>query len=249
VSAIATAATLLAGAARADDAAAIVKAMSDYISSQKTLSVTFDTDVEIITPEVQKIQFTSSGSIDLNRPGQFRVKRTGGYADVELIHDGKILTLLGKDRNIYAQAPADGTNDDVVAVLRDQYGASLPAADLLSSDPYGALMAGVTDAKHIGLGVINNVECEHLAFRTLDTDWQLWVEVGAKPIPCRMVITSKAVAAAPQYTVTIHSWKDDATFAADAFDFVPPAGAKKIDVTALTDFDEVPPGQFVGEGQ
>ena len=49
------------------------------------------------------------------------------------------------------------------------------------------------EAKHIGRGVIDGVECEHLAFRNQDVDWQLWVQVGAKPIPCKYVITSKAV--------------------------------------------------------
>ena len=42
-------------------------------------------------------------------------------------------------------------------------------------------MAGVLEAKHIGRGVVEGVECEHLAFRNLDTDWQIWVEVGDRP--------------------------------------------------------------------
>jgi hypothetical protein len=32
----------------------ILKAMSDYVTSQKTLSVTYDSDVEVITPALQK---------------------------------------------------------------------------------------------------------------------------------------------------------------------------------------------------
>ena len=63
------------------------------------------------------------------------------------------------------------------------------------------------EAKHIGRGVIDGVECEHLAFRNFDTDWQLWVEVGDKPIPRKMVITSKTMNNAPQYTLRVKSWK------------------------------------------
>jgi hypothetical protein len=40
------------------DAVKALKAMSDYVSGQKTFSVTFDSDVEVITSELQKIQFT-----------------------------------------------------------------------------------------------------------------------------------------------------------------------------------------------
>ena len=38
-----------------DDAARILKSMSDYVSSQESISLTFNSDIEIITPEIQKI--------------------------------------------------------------------------------------------------------------------------------------------------------------------------------------------------
>ena len=43
-----------------DDAKSILKAMSDYLSSQKNIELTFDSDIEIITPQLEKIQFTNS---------------------------------------------------------------------------------------------------------------------------------------------------------------------------------------------
>ena len=49
--------------AQAQDAGKVLKAMSDYVTSQQTISMTFDSDVEVITPELQKIQFTSSGQV------------------------------------------------------------------------------------------------------------------------------------------------------------------------------------------
>ena len=71
--------------AQAQDAAKILKAMTDYTAEQKSISATFDSDIEIITPELQKIQFTGSGQLKLRRPDKLRIRRTGGYADVELI--------------------------------------------------------------------------------------------------------------------------------------------------------------------
>jgi len=84
----ATAAVILlaaTSAARADDSANILKSMTDYLGTQKSLSASFDSDIEIITPELQKIQFASSGQMKLSRPDKLRVRRTGGYADVELV--------------------------------------------------------------------------------------------------------------------------------------------------------------------
>jgi hypothetical protein len=104
------------------------------------------------------------------------------------------------------------------------------------------------DAKHIGEGVVDGVECEHLAFRNEDTHWQLWVEKGDRPIPRKYVITSKAVAAAPQYTLLIKEWKEEQP-PADVFTAALPADAKKVDFKELKAMDEVPEGVVIGESQ
>jgi hypothetical protein len=234
------------GASAGDDAAQILKAMSDYVGSQKTISLTFDSDVEVVTPEVEKIQFASSGKMLLSRPDKLRVTRTGGYADVEIVFDGKTISALGKNINAFTQMEAAGSIDQLIGKLRDMNIVSAPGADFLGTHVFEDLMDGVVVAKHIGLGVIDGVECEHLAFRTRDVDWQIWIEAGSRPIPRKYVITSKAVGAAPQYTLRIKDWKTDAPAAADAYAFAPPQGAKKVELNELVNFDEVPQGIVAG---
>jgi hypothetical protein len=232
--------------AQAQDAAKVLKAMTDYVASQKVISATYDADIEVITNDLQKIQFASSGQMLLSRPDKIRASRIGGYANVELVFDGKTLSVFGKNLNAYAQTETTGSIDQLVAGLRNEYGVAIPGADLLLSGAYEELTKDVLDAKHIGRGVIDGVECDHLAFRNNDVDWQLWVEVGSRPIPRKYVITSKAVTGAPQYTLRIKDWKTDVQVAADAFAFKPPADAKKVDFAALADIDEVPPGVASG---
>jgi len=228
--------------AQAPDAKTVLKAMSDYVGSQKTIKLTFDSDIEVITPQLEKIQFTNSGELLLSRPDKLRAHRVGGYADVALVFDGKLASIYGKNLNGYAQFDAPGSVDQLIAALRAGHGVALPGADLLQSNAYDILVAGVQEAKHIGRGVIDGRECEHLAFRNADTDWQLWVEVGKRPIPRKMVITSKTVNSAPQYTLRVKSWETGVNLAADAFKFDPPAGAKKIGPDALIELDELPQG-------
>src|SRR5262249_33461255 len=161
-------------------------------------------------------QFTSSGQALLGRPDRLRVSRTGGYTDVELTFDGKTVTLLGKGTNAYAQADAPRTGDELIDAIRDRFHMLVSGADLRLAGVYDELTADVIDAKHIGQGVVDGVECEHLAFRGPELDWQVWVETGARPIPRKYVITSKHVTGAPQYTVRIKEWKSDVTLAPDA---------------------------------
>ncbi|WP_448045445.1 DUF2092 domain-containing protein [Bradyrhizobium liaoningense] len=227
----------------AEDPAKILKSMSDYLASQKTLSASFDSDIEIITPELQKIQFASSGEIKMSRPDKLRVRRTGGYADVELVYDGRTISIYGNNAKSYVQADAPGGVDKMIDAVQARSGVGLPGTDLLLSNAFDELTATVIEGKHIGQGVVDGIECEHLAFRTPDTDWQIWIETGAKPVPHKYVITSKTLAGAPQYTLRIKDWKTDA-LNADVFAFVAPAGTTKVDLegAAMTEFDELPPG-------
>ena len=86
------------GAAEAE-AKQILKAMSDYVGAQKTISFDFDASLEVVTNEEQKLSLASSGTVALSRPGSIRATRAGGHADIEILYDGKTVTLLGKGTN------------------------------------------------------------------------------------------------------------------------------------------------------
>ena len=233
--------------AQATDAKSVLKNMSDYLSSQKTIELTFDSDIEVITPQLEKIQFASSGEALLSRPNKLRAHRRSGHADVAMVFDGKTVSIFSKGSNGYEQFDGPGTVDQLIEALRAGHGVALPGADLLLSNSYDVLVAGVQEAKYIGRGIIDGVECEHLAFRNFDTDWQLWVEVGKNPVPRKLVITSKTLNSAPQYTLRVKGWKTGVEPSRDAFAFVPPAGATKLSPDAFVDLDELPQGAPTGE--
>src|SRR5215213_6794043 len=100
------------------DAQSILKTMADYVSRQENLSLKYDADVEVVTPAVEKIQFSASGDVTMSRPNKFRITRTGGYADVELVADGSTLTVFDRGGNRFAQVPGAGTFDEMIERLR-----------------------------------------------------------------------------------------------------------------------------------
>ena len=236
------AATASISAGRADEAFAKsqLKAMSDYLGAQKAMSFDYDVNLELVSKQQQKIGLASSGTLTLDRPDKFHLTRTGGFANVEMVFDGKTLTLLGKNTNLYTQLEAPGTIDQLEDVLRNKYHRPVPAADLLISDPYKELMAEVNDAKDLGSGVIHGVECDHLAFRTKEVDWQIWIAQGARPYPCRYVITSKKVAGWPQYTLDTWGWKTGAEVSPDSFKLEIPANAKKLKPDEVPELNDIP---------
>lgn len=230
-----------------EEARHLVKSMSDYLADQKAISFAYDTNLEVVTADHQKLLLASSGKIEMGRPDKLRATRFGGFANVEMTFDGKTVTLFGKDANLYAQAEAPGTIENLIDVLRDKLQRPIPGADLLLQDVYSELMRDVVDVKDLGSGVIGGVECDHLAFRTREVDWQIWIAQGERPYPCRYVITASQVDQGPQYSVQISDWKTGADVVADDFGFSNTTNAGKVELGKLTDIDELP-DQFVVGG-
>lgn len=228
--------------ARADEADAkrLLKAMSHYMTSQKAISFGFDATLEVVTDDNQKLALASSGSVILNRPDKIRATRSGGFADVEMLFDGKTLTMVSKYPNLYSQIDIRGTVDHLVDELRDKHGKPLPGADLIISNSYDELMLDVVDIKDLGSGVIDGVECDYLAFRKEEVDWQIWIAHGDRPYPCRFVITSKRVAHSPQYSIQIRDWKTGSAAKSDNFRFRNPTKARKVDLEDLQGMSELP---------
>ena len=228
--------------AAADSASArrVLKAMSDYMGSQQHLAARFDVSMDIITPQIEKIQFVASGDLLLSRPNNIRLHRVGGYSDVRLFFDGQTATIVEVDDNIYAQLASPGSVDQLFDRLHREFSLQLPGADLLLTNSYDELMRDVLVANHIGTGVVNGVECEHLAFRNAEVDWQIWVRTGDRPLPCRYVITSKTVTGGPEYVVQFHDWRTDPPTERAAFTYTPPRGSTSVGFQALAVMGELP---------
>src|SRR5579871_4734686 len=212
------------------EAKRMLKAMSDFLGAQKNLSFGFDSVFEVITPNAQKLGLASSGTATLSRPDKIRFARSGGFADYEILYDGKTLTFLGKNANLFTQIAAPGTVDQLIDTLQEKYHRPLPGADLLMTNSYDELMQDVYDSKDLGSGVINGVECDSLAFRKNDVDWQIWIAQGDRPYPCKFVITTKIVSGGPQYTIQFRDWRFGNDAVVDDFAFKNATGAKPVEL-------------------
>ena len=102
-------------------------------------------------------------------------------------------------------------------------------------------MGEVTDVKDLGSGVIGGRECDHLAFRTADVDWQIWIAQGDAPVPLPLRDHLEGnVPGAPQYQLDVRDWRTAIKSPADDFAFKAPADAKKVELKDIADIDELP---------
>ena len=217
----------------------ILKSMSTYLGGLPAFTVSADVDSEVIDLLGQKLQFSSSAALAVKRPGKLYMSRQGAIADVEIIFNGKTLTLNGKGLNVYKQIESPGTIDDAFDTMQAEIGLDMPGADLFYADPYISLSSGVVSSTYLGTDYVNGVECHNLAFRQEKTDWQLWVQVGDAPLPMKYIITTKWVAGAPQYSVRFRDWNTKPQIEANRFEFSAPEGAKKLETIDVNEMGEL----------
>ncbi len=221
------------------EAGKILRSMSVFMGNLSSFSAKADIDKEIIDLEGQKLQFSSSADIILKRPGNLYINRQGAIADVELIFDGKLLTIYGRNLNVYYQMDSPGTTDTAIENLHHAIGLDTPGADLLNTDAFTRLSEGVVSSAYLGTAYVNGVECHYLTFREAQVDWQLWINAEGDPLPMKYIITTKWMTGAPQYAIRFHEWNTAPKIKPGQFDFKVPKGAKKLEAVHVGENGEL----------
>lgn len=209
---------------------ALLKKMSDYMGGLKS----FTADAYVVDEQIMgdgfKLSVLKAGSIKVRRPNKFFIAHRSMVGDQEAFFDGSHLIVHGKRIGMFIEVPVSGDVDAGLDAVTATLGAELLARDLLSTDAYTPLMEPVEESAALGTVEIGGVTCRHLAFRTDEVDWQLWIEEGKRPLPCRYTITSRWVYAAPQFTVTLTNWRVNPDLPANDFKFTAPEGTKSTTV-------------------
>ncbi|MGA0381445.1 MAG: DUF2092 domain-containing protein [Arenicellales bacterium] len=181
---------------------------------------------EAVLSQGLKIRTLREGSVLLNRSGGFRFARKGALVDQVAAYDGKNVYGVGHNAKIFVSAPISGSNDEVMDVLTEEAGAYLPGRDLFYADAAEALLAEVTEEHYLGMAPVNGAWCHYVVMRGPDVDWHLWVSDGDM-LPCKYLITSKWMAAAPEFEMTFTNWNLSPSITADSFTLSAPEGYAK----------------------
>ena len=162
------------------------------------------------------------------RPNKFHVKRQDAEGELEMFYDGASFTLFRKNLNFFTTVPAPSTNTDVFIELENKRDIQIVARDLLRDDSYTFLLASTSSGFVVGDDLVDGSLCTQLAFRSADTDMQIWITKGAQALPRKYVITSRWITSAPQYEVRFSDWKVQDTIDSKTFMFRVPQDAHEI---------------------
>lgn len=213
--------------------------MAAYLRSLNRFKVRVEKTTELILPTEQRLHAEQTAEIAVQKPDHLRVDYQNLSGGRQLFYDGKSFSLYTPQPNVYATAAAPPTLDATLDLLADRYGISMPIADLLTADPQSRLVQHLQSGVYVGRILVRGIACHHLAFRTPEVDWEIWIEEGAKPLPRRLLLADKSVKGTPWTVASLGDWDLAPQFPADFFTFVSPRNAQKI--AFLADLSATPP--------
>jgi hypothetical protein len=201
--------------------------MGAFLRAQNSFAITADTLTDEVLDTGQKVKRAGTIHMEVRRPDGMRAEvRSEGDAK-RFFYDGKTFTVFSPATGYYASFAAPPTLREVVDLAERRYGIDMPLADLFQWGHDRTEIGRLTSATALGRSQVRGVACDQFAFREPEVDWQLWIEQGARPLPRRLVITTKA-GPQPEHDV-VYTWDLGKSFDPRMFAFEPPPAAHRIE--------------------
>jgi hypothetical protein len=216
------------------DADRVLKQMSTYIGSADQFTFHADVTFDHVMPSGQKLQFSATEDVALQRPNGLYVEWNGGLGNRQFWYDGKTVALYDPDTAFYGSDTAPPAIDAMLDKLINQLNFTPPLVDLMYSNPYKNLRGTLQYGFSTGDTRINGRNCRGFAFVEKHIDWQIWVDTGPQLVPCKLVITYKNNSSMPQFSAVFSDWNFTPRIAASVFTPDLPAGVQKIPFATTT---------------
>jgi len=218
----------------------VLRTMSQTLRNAKAFSFEINDATDENLSNGQRVQFGKNVKVLVRRPDALACTVNGDLQEMQYVYRGTKLAVLNRKENCYALQDVPNNLDAMFDFLAKKFGITAPLSDLCFADPYQAMTERVRSGAYLGLHQVNGVKCHHLAFRQEAIDWQIWIEDSDQALPRKIVITLKEQPGHPQYLAVIDKWNLTPDAADSAFEFAPPVGAKRIDLTPVSTGDAAP---------
>jgi hypothetical protein len=201
----------------ADAADRLLKQMAAYIGSAEQFTFSADITFDHVLPTGQKLQFSAVENIALQRPNGLYIEWSGDLGDRRFWYNGKTVSIYDPSTVFYGADAGPPALDDMLDKVIKQLNFTPPLTDFLYSDPYKSVRGTIQYGFVTGDTQINGRSCRGLAFVEKHIDWQIWIDTGPQPVPCKLLITYKNNSALPQFSAIFSDWDFAPRIAASVF--------------------------------
>jgi hypothetical protein len=209
-----------------------LRSMGAYLRTLKGFEVRTKATIENVVQDTDlKTTLGIEGLYQVQRPGAFFVSLKSDRQERQFFYDGKSFTVNVPRQGYYATIAKPGSMSDVVDAIADDYGIDLPLADLFYWAEADSPIDMLEGAVRIGFAKVNGVDTDQFALRGADRDLQIWVARGPRPLPARMIITSRWNGLS--YAADL-DWDTMPNFGPATFAFRPDAKSSKIQLAQVS---------------
>jgi len=229
--------------ARAEE---ILRSACKTLAAAKMLSFHVRSTEAVVNGDTGRIvHYTAHRYVSLARPDRLAIEARDGMSRHRLWFAGGRLTVLDPSTGRAGVGDVPKTIDGMLDHLYEEYDLVMPVADLLYSDPCDGLEETILSGRYLGEATVSNRRCHHLAFRSKDVDWQMWIDTRGEPLTRKIVITYKDEPGRPQFTMRLDEWDLSAQLGKAAFEPVLQLGKAAFEPVLPDGTQEVDLAEFV----
>jgi hypothetical protein len=208
-------------------------AMAELLAGLDKFSFEMRAGYDVLQSNGQMIEFGEDRQVSVQRPNQARIAQQASDGGGDLVlFDGKYITAFDADSNVYAQTPQPEDLDTAILYLLRGLKMRLPLAPLLLTTFPEELQRHLLEVELVETSDILGPTADHIAARTDEVDFQVWIARGKRAWPLRIVITYRQLEEYPQFWADLSAWDAAAKFDKLSFVFEPPADATRIPFAA-----------------
>lgn len=228
LSTAATIVTVSAGAFTANafaqqlDATELIKNMNAEIAGLDRFIVRGDAYTDARLAAGQLIEHASKVTLRLRRqPGSIRITKRTTEDTRDVYFDGGLLSVYSSSENFYAQTKISEDVESMLDYAVNEIGIEVPLLDFVSANFADVNLEEADEVRYLGTSLIRDEIFHHIGIRSPEVDVQLWVASEGRPLPGKLVISSKWEGGSPRF-VGFFKWDTEPVFARDLFTFTPP---------------------------
>jgi len=210
------------------DARVLLEEMSAEIAGLDRFVVHGDAYADARLDAGQIIEHASQVTLRLRRePGAIRISNRDAEDTKEIYFDDGALTVYSSADNMYAQAEIPKGVESMLDYAVNEVGIESPLLDFIAADVADDLLQDAAEVRYLATSLIRDRIYHHVGIRSPEVDVQIWVSAEDRPLPGKLVITSKWEGGAPRF-VAFFRWDTDPTFERDLFEFEAPADSAEV---------------------
>jgi hypothetical protein len=206
----------------------IVRGMCDYLNSLQQFS--YQAEISFDAPEAdgQTVQDGFDMETYVRRPDRLRVDAEGDGIDKQFFYNGRTITLYDRKAKMYAVMDVPPDIEGALERAHEDFDLRVALTDLASPKLCDLIFSGGQEPRNRGVSRVRGLTSHHMVLDRNAVRFQVWIEIGDRPLPRKIVITDKNLAGSPQWTAYLNHWNVLSKVNEAMFAFVPPRGSQRI---------------------